>query len=150
LSITPFPKVLEVLFVEDSWGDVFLMREAFRDSRFPVNLNIVTDGEEALAFLKRENKHMEAPEPDLVLLDLNLPRMDGRVLLRRIKAHPRFKLLPVVVLTSSKLDTDMREVLGMEVDQYLVKPADLQGFRATTRQLWDFWQNSKAPLSQTD
>jgi two-component system, chemotaxis family, response regulator Rcp1 len=149
LNTMRFPKTLEILLVEDSWGDVFLISEAFRDSRFPVNLNIVTDGEDALAYLKREGKHAEAPEPNLVLLDLNLPRMDGRTFLRRIKAHPRFKRLPVVVLTSSRLDTDMREVSEMKADQYLVKPSDLNGFQEITRKLWEFWLKAKtSPLGQ--
>jgi two-component system, chemotaxis family, response regulator Rcp1 len=138
LKLSPFHKTFEILFAEDSWGDVFLFREAFRESNMPVNLNIVTDGEDALAYLNRESKYGGSPAPDLVLLDLNLPRMDGRALLRRIKNHPRFKLLPVVVLTSSTLESDVREVNEMNVNSYLVKPADLKGFQEIVRNLWDF------------
>lgn len=136
---SPFHKTVEVLLVEDSWGDVLLLREAFRDSGLPVNLNIVTDGEDALAYLNREPKYAGSPVPNLVLLDLNLPRMDGRALLRRVKNHPRFKSLPVVVLTSSTLESDIREVNEMKANSYLVKPADLRGFHEIAHNLWDYW-----------
>ena len=139
---SPFHKTLEILLVEDSWGDVLLLREAFQESRLPVNLNIVTDGEDALAYLNGESKYTGSPMPDLVLLDLNLPRMDGRALLRRVKNHPRFKRLPVVVLTSSALESDIREVNEMKANSYLVKPADLKGFHEIARKLWDFWLKS--------
>ena len=144
MSQKPFLKTIEVLLVEDSWGDVVLMRDAFREKHLPVNLNIVTDGEDALAYLNREPKYVQHPKPDLILLDLNLPRMDGRAFLRRVKNHPRFKAIPVVVLTSSRLETDIREVFEMNADQYLVKPTDLKGFHETARQLWQLWQKHVA------
>lgn len=150
MSTTAFHRTVEILLVEDSMGDIVLMREAFRDSRLPVNLNVVTDGEEALAYLKGEPKYAESPRPHFILLDLNLPRMDGRALLRRIKAHPRFKGLPVVVFTSSKLDSDIREVFEMHADHYVVKPSDLKGFHEIVRQLWEFWLNSKGPPPRSD
>jgi chemotaxis family two-component system response regulator Rcp1 len=142
LKPSPFHKTLEILFVEDSWGDVLLLREAFRESELPVSLNIVTDGEDALAYLNRDSKYAGAPAPDLVLLDLNLPRMDGRALLRRIKNHPRLKILPVIILTSSTLESDIREVNELNVNSYLVKPTDLKGFNVIARNLWDFWLKS--------
>jgi CheY-like chemotaxis protein len=130
---------VEVLLVEDNWGDVFLMKEAFREASLPVHLSIVTDGEEALAHLRREVHQDGSPGTVLVLLDLNLPRMNGRILLRRIKEEPGLRDLPVVVLSSSRLETDIRETLGMRASDYFVKPTDLPGFQETVRRLWDLW-----------
>jgi CheY-like chemotaxis protein len=130
---------VEVLWVEDNWGDVLLMKEAFQENHLRARLNVVTDGEEAMAFLNHEAKHLGAPSPDIILLDLNLPRMDGRALLRRLKRHPRFNAVPIVVLTSSRLDSDMREAFDMDANGYIVKPVDLSGFLQTTKTLQDFW-----------
>ncbi len=138
----PPPKKFEILLVEDNWGDALLMREAFRESGLVVKLSIVTDGEQALAFLNREGIFAEASRPDLILLDLNLPRMDGRGFLRRIKTHPAFQDLQVVVLTTSKLDSDIREVSERDIRGYIVKPVDLDGFLKVTRSLGDFLMKS--------
>lgn len=129
----------EILLVEDNSGDVFLLKKAFQESLVAAHLNIVTDGEEALAFLNREDRFKEAPAPDIVLLDLNLPRMDGRAVLRRIKSHPKFRTIPVIVLTSSRLESDVREAYEMSANGYLMKPLDLRGFQETARSLRDFW-----------
>ncbi|HXL74029.1 MAG TPA: response regulator [bacterium] len=137
-------KVFEILLVEDNWGDALLTKIAFKESRFSGNLNIVTDGEQALSFLKREDTYREAPLPDLILLDLNLPRMDGRTFLRRMKSEEKFRDLKVVVMTSSKLDSDFREIADMKVEGYLVKPLDLYGFFKVVEDLTDFLVNSKA------
>jgi len=132
-------KDVEVLLVEDNWGDVFLMKEALREAALPVRLSIVTDGEEALAYLTREVLYRVPSRTALVLLDLNLPRMDGRILLRRIKEEPLLRDLPVVVLSSSRLETDIRETLGMRASDYFVKPSDLHGFQETVKRLWEVW-----------
>jgi len=137
-------KKFEVLLVEDNWGDALLMKIAFEERKFLGRLNIVTDGEQALSFLNREDRYSKAPVPDLIVLDLNFPRMDGRAFLRRVKSHPRFTDLKVVVLTSSKLDSDVREVIGMNVNGYLVKPLDLYGFFNIVQDLMDFLVKSKA------
>jgi CheY-like chemotaxis protein len=137
-------KKYEILLVEDNWSDAMLTKLAFIESRFSGNLHLVTDGEQALSFLKREEPYLEAPMPDLILLDLNLPRMDGRAFLRRVKNLPQFQDLKVVVLTSSKLDTDIREVIGMNADGYLVKPLDLYGFFNVVKGLTDYLVKSKA------
>lgn len=134
----------EILLIEDNWGDALLTKIAFRESKFRGNLNIVTDGEQALSFLNREDPYHKAPLPDLILLDLNLPRMDGRTFLRRLKSQEKFCELKVVVLTSSKLDSDFREVIGMNANGYLVKPLDLYGFFKLVRDLTDFLEKSKA------
>jgi len=119
------------------------MKVAFSKCRFLSNLNIVTDGEQALAFLNREDKHVLAPLPDLILLDLNLPRMDGRTFLRRIKSAAQFSNLKVVVLSGSRLGTDVREVTDMQINGYLVKPLDLNGFYQIAKDLENFLLNSK-------
>jgi CheY-like chemotaxis protein len=137
-------KKYEVLLVEDNGSDALLTKIAFRENRFCGNLNIVTDGEQALAFLNREDPYLHAPLPDLILLDLNLPRMDGRTFLRRVRAQEKFRDLKVVVLTSSKLDSDFREVTDLSANAYLVKPLDLHGFFKLVRDLTDFLVNSKA------
>lgn len=136
---------LEVLFVEDNWGDVLLMKEAFRENRLDANLNVVTDGEAALAYLDNEAEGGVSRSPDIILLDLNLPRMDGRALLRRIKRDPRFQSLLVIILTSSHLDSDLREAYDMDANGYIVKPADLKGFLETARNLRDFWFKRAVP-----
>jgi CheY-like chemotaxis protein len=134
----------EILLIEDNWGDALLTKIAFKESKFRGNLNIVTDGEQALSFLNREDPYHKAPLPDLILLDLNLPRMDGRAFLRRLKSQEKFRELKVVVLTSSKLDSDFREVIEMNANGYLVKPLDLYGFFKLVQNLTDFLEKSKA------
>jgi two-component system, chemotaxis family, response regulator Rcp1 len=98
---------IEVLLVEDSEGDIRLTREAFRDSITPVILHVATDGEEAMAFLRREGEHANAPRPDIILLDLNLPRVDGREVLARIKKDKSLKTIPTVILTTSQSEDDI-------------------------------------------
>ncbi len=134
----------EILLVEDSWSDALLAKVAFGKSKFSPNLNIVCDGEQALSFLNQEEPYSKAPRPDLILLDLNLPRMDGRTFLRRLKCHQKFMDLKVAVLTSSQLDSDIREVADMKLCGYLIKPLDLVGFFRIARDLKDFLMESKA------
>lgn len=144
---TPSNKTLEILLVEDNWGDALLMKTAFKKRKFEANLTIVTDGEQALAYLNREDKYHSAPLPDLILLDLNMPRMDGRAFLRRVKRQAHFSALKVVVLSVSQLDSDFREMSDMRIDGYLVKPRDLYGFYQMMKDLEDFLLHCK-PLPQ--
>ncbi len=142
-------KKYEVLLVEDNGSDALLTKIAFRENRFYGNLSIVTDGEQALLFVNREDPYLHAPLPDLILLDLNLPRMDGRTFLRRLRAQEKFRDLKVVVLTSSKLDSDLREIKDLSANAYLVKPLDLYGFFRLVGDLTDFLKESKALPTQS-
>jgi chemotaxis family two-component system response regulator Rcp1 len=135
-------RIFEILMVEDNLGDVLLMTEAFQESRLPAHLSVVGDGEEALDFLGQRGKYHQAPKPDFILLDLNLPRMDGRAFLRRVRREGPYPEMPVVVLTTSRLRSDMREVWDLSVNAYIVKPADLAGFQQTIRSLQDFWKTT--------
>jgi len=146
LKPNPSRKAAQVLLVEDNWGDVLLMREALRQLSPSLNLNIVTDGENALAYLNGEGKYSDSPRPDFILLDLNLPRMDGRAFLRRLRGRLGFQELPVVVLTSSRLDSDVREAEGLGISGYLAKPGDLAGFLEVARRLREFWLRLAALL----
>ena len=125
--------------MEDNPADVLLITEAFKENRTPVHLNFVGDGEEAVDFLNRKGKYANAKTPDLILLDLNLPRMDGKSFLGRIKPGGLFKSIPVIVLTSSRSDLDIREVYEMNANCYIVKPADLDGYIETAKKIHDFW-----------
>ncbi len=130
---------IEVLLVEDSPGDVWLMREVFRTLNPSVHFNVAVDGAEALAFLKREGAHTDAPRPDLTLLDLNLPKMDGREVLARIKNDDSLKTLPVVILTTSDADTDITESYQLGANSYVCKPVGLRAFESVAKSICDFW-----------
>jgi two-component system, chemotaxis family, response regulator Rcp1 len=132
-------RIAEILLVEDNPADVLLITEAFKENRLKANLNVVNDGEEALDYLNRKGKHAEAKTPDYILLDLNLPRMDGRTFLGRVKRESLFKSIPVIVLTSSRSDLDIREVYELNANCYIVKPSDLDGYMETVKKLQDFW-----------
>ena len=129
----------EVLLVEDSPGDVRLTREAFKDAKLHVNLHVVSDGIEAMAFLKREGVYIRAPRPDLILLDLNLPRKDGRQVLEEIKAAPGLMTIPVVILTTSDSDEDVLRTYRLHANCYISKPVDLDGFLRVVQSIDDFW-----------
>src|ERR687884_1433856 len=118
-------RAIEILLVEDSPGDVRLTREALRDGKVRNNLSVVTDGVEALAFLRREGRYADAPRPDLILLDLNLPKKDGREVLAEIKADPNLRRIPVVVLTTSEAEQDIVETYNLHANCYVKKPVDL-------------------------
>ncbi len=120
-------------------GDVVLLTEAFKESQIKAKMKVVTTGEEAMDYLKGGEKRGDDPMPDLILLDLNLPRMDGRALLRRLKSDPVLKSLPIIVLSSSSLETDIREVYDMNANCYIVKPSDLEGFFKVAKSLKEFW-----------
>ena len=130
---------LEVLLVEDSPGDVRLTREAFRNSERPINLKVASDGVEAMAVLRREGPHVDALRPDLILLDLNLPKMDGREVLARIKEDADLKTIPTVILTSSLAEADIVKSYQLQANCYLSKPVRLDKFEALVKSINDFW-----------
>ena len=120
-SIGTDAKPIEVLLVEDSPGDVRLTREAFKDAKVLLNMHVASDGTEAMAFLRREQGHANAPRPDLILLDLNLPKKDGREVLEEIKQSPTLKSIPVVILTTSTSDADIQKSYLLHANCYITK-----------------------------
>jgi len=130
---------MEILLVEDSPGDVRLTREAFRDSNGSIRLHVVTDGVEAMAFLRKEGVHAGARRPDIILLDLNLPRMDGREVLAHIKQDDDLKSIPTVILTTSEAEADIANSYVLNANCYLAKPVQLAAFESLVRSINDFW-----------
>jgi chemotaxis family two-component system response regulator Rcp1 len=130
---------IEVLLIEDSPGDVRLTKEAFRFVNSAINLSVAVDGVEAMAFLRREGIYAGAPRPDLVLMDLNLPRMDGRVVLAHIKEDDSLKLIPTVILTTSDAEADIFKSYELQANCYLTKPVQLDEFDSLVRSINDFW-----------
>ncbi|MDE2482840.1 MAG: response regulator [bacterium] len=135
----PDSGVIEVLLVEDSPSDARLTQEAFKDGKIRNRLHLVSDGVEALAFLKREGRHADAVRPDLVLLDLNLPKLDGREVLKRIKTDPELRTIPVVILTTSEAETDIAAAYEYHANCYIQKPVDLKSFLKIVAAIEDFW-----------
>ena len=132
-------EAMEVLIVEDSPGDVRLTREAFRDAKVHINLHVASDGAEAMAFLEREGEHLNSPRPDLILLDLNLPKKDGRQVLEEIKESPTLKSIPVVILTTSASEADILRSYLLHANCYITKPVDLNGFLNVVKSIDNFW-----------
>ena len=130
---------IEILLVEDNPGDVELTREALHDSKVHMRLSVVSDGVEALAFLKREGAHADAPRPDLILLDLNLPKKDGRAVLADIKQDGSLRHIPVVILTSSQAEQDILKAYDLHANCYVTKPVDLDQFITIVRSIEQFW-----------
>ena len=130
---------IEVLLVEDDPGDVMMTREAFQDYKLHNELHVVSDGAEAMAFLRHEGEYAGRPRPDLVLLDLNLPRMDGRQVLEAIKSDPELASIPVVVLTTSENEDDVLRSYSLHANAYVTKPVDFQRFIEVVRQIDDFF-----------
>jgi len=130
---------IEVLLVEDSPGDVRLTREAFKDAKVHINLHVASDGTEAMDFLYREGKHSNVPRPDLILLDLNLPKKDGREVLEEIKESPALKSIPVVILTTSASDADILRSYRLHANCYITKPVGLDGFLEVVKSIDSFW-----------
>jgi chemotaxis family two-component system response regulator Rcp1 len=130
---------INVLLVEDSPGDVRLTREAFREANGSVLLHVAPDGVEAMAFLRQEGAHVEAPRPDFILLDLNLPKMDGREVLAHIKADPDLRTIPTIILTTSEADADILKSYELNANAYLRKPVTLDAFESLVRSINDFW-----------
>jgi len=130
---------IEILLVEDSPGDVRLTREAFQDVNQAVHLNVVADGVEAMAFLRLLGEHARAPRPDLILLDLNLPRMDGREVLARIKNDESLKTIPTVILSTSEAAVDIQKSYELQANCYLSKPVLFDAFDSLVKNINDFW-----------
>jgi chemotaxis family two-component system response regulator Rcp1 len=130
---------VEILLVEDNPGDVRLAKEALKDAKVRNNLHVVEDGVEALAFLHREGKYADAPHPDLILLDLNLPKKDGREVLAEIKADENLKRVPVVILTMSEAEEDILKTYDLHANCYITKPVDLDQFIKVVKSIEDFW-----------
>jgi len=138
---------IEVLLVEDSPGDVRLTREAFRDANPTIHLHVASDGVEAMAYLRREGVYAQAPRPDLILLDLNLPKMDGREVLAHIKHDAGLKTIPTVILTTSSAEADIVKSYQLQANCYLTKPVQLDAFESLVKSINDFWL-TRAKLPQ--
>jgi two-component system, chemotaxis family, response regulator Rcp1 len=130
---------IEVLLVEDSPGDVRLTREVFSDANKSIHLHVATDGVDAMAFLRHEGSHAHEPRPDLILLDLNLPKMDGREVLAHIKEDADLKMIPTVILTTSDAEVDIAKSYQLQANCYLTKPVQLDAFEALVKSINDFW-----------
>jgi CheY-like chemotaxis protein len=133
------PPPVEILLVEDDPGDVLMTQEALSDAKLVNNLHVVDNGEEALTFLRREGPYAEAPRPGLILLDLNLPRVDGRQVLAEIKADESLRRIPVVVLTTSEAEEDILRSYDLHANAYVTKPVDFESFVRVVRQVDDFY-----------
>lgn len=135
----PDYRPIEILLVEDNLGDVRLIREALKDAKVHNRISVVGDGVDALAFLRQEGKYTDAPRPDLILLDLNLPKMNGREVLSVIKQDEELRNIPVVVVTSSEADQDIVESYKLHANCYVTKPVDLDQFFHIVKAIRDFW-----------
>jgi CheY-like chemotaxis protein len=130
---------IEVLLVEDNPGDAELTRIALEDSKISVNLNVVEDGVEAMAFLQKQGNYANAPHPDIVLLDLNLPKKDGREVLAEIKADKKLRRIPVVVLTTSQSEEDILKAYNLSANCFITKPVDFDQFVKIVQSIENFW-----------
>jgi chemotaxis family two-component system response regulator Rcp1 len=133
------PKIIEILLVEDSPTDVLMAREALTEAKLLNNIHVTEDGVEALEFLRKEGKYTHAPRPDLILLDLNLPRKNGREVLAELKADPTFKSIPVVVLTTSRAEEDILRSYNLHANCYVVKPVEFDKFVQAVKSISHFW-----------
>ena len=139
MNPTERPDPIEVLLVEDDPGDVLLIQEAFEDNKVSNRLHVVSDGVEALEFMRQQGPHSEAPRPDLVLLDLNLPRKDGREVLAEVKEDDALRSIPVVVLTTSQAEEDVLRSYDLHANAYVTKPVDFDRFIGVVRQIDQFF-----------
>ena len=130
---------LQILLVEDSVGDVRLTLEAFKDAKVHVKLHVASDGAEAMAFLRREGTHSNVPRPDLILLDLNLPKKDGREVLAEVKGDSNLQTIPVVILTTSESEADILKSYSLHANCYITKPVSLDRFLKVVKSIDDFW-----------
>ena len=130
---------IQILMIEDSADDIEFTVEAFREAKFRINLNVVQDGVEAMAFLRKEGKYADTPRPDLILLDLKLPKKNGREVLAEIREDEKLTRLPVVILTSSHAEEDVLKSYELHANCYITKPLDLAGFTTVVKAIEDFW-----------
>ena len=135
----PENRPIEILLVEDDPGDVLMTREAFEDYKIANQLSVVSNGEDAIAFLRRQGRFADAPTPDLVLLDLNLPRRNGREVLADIKSDPELRRIPVVILTTSDAEEDVIAAYDLHANAYVRKPVDFEQFVSAVRAIDDFF-----------
>jgi chemotaxis family two-component system response regulator Rcp1 len=140
---------INVLMVEDSPGDVRLTQEAFREANLDIRVHVATDGVEAMAFLRHEGPNAKSPRPDLILLDLNLPKMDGREVLAQIKNDDDLKTIPTVILTTSDAEGDIVRSYQLQANCYLSKPVELEAFETIVKSINDFWLNKVKLPHQT-
>ena len=138
-ALKKFGKIIEILLVEDNPGDVRLTQEALRGAKVKVILSVVNDGVEAMAYLRQEGKYKDVSRPDLILLDLNMPRKNGHEVLSEMKADDALKQIPVVVLTVSKSDEDIIKSYNLHANCFITKPVDLIQFLNVVRSIEDFW-----------
>jgi CheY-like chemotaxis protein len=137
---------IDILLVEDSPGDIRLTQEAFRAANSEIRLHVAMDGVQALAFLAQEGEHSNAPRPDLILLDLNLPKKDGREVLKHIRSDEKLKSIPTVILTTSDSSIDINNSYKLQANSYLSKPVQLEKFESIVRSINDFWfEKAKLP-----
>jgi chemotaxis family two-component system response regulator Rcp1 len=139
LTVEARGRPAELLLIEDNYGDVLLTREAFRSARISNNLAVAGDGEQALAMLRREDPYADQVTPDVILLDLNLPRMDGREVLEAIKNDPKLQRIPVIVLTSSKAEIDIVKTYDLGANGYIVKPVTFERLQEIVASIETFW-----------
>jgi chemotaxis family two-component system response regulator Rcp1 len=139
MHATRVHRPIEILLAEDNPGDVRLTQEAFKEGRILNQLHVVSDGMEALAFLRQEGEYKESPRPDLILLDLNMPRMNGRELLGVIKQDESLRRIPVVILTTSDAEEDIARSYDMHANCYVSKPVDFDRFIQVVQSIQDFW-----------
>jgi CheY-like chemotaxis protein len=139
MSAARFGRPVEILLVEDNPGDVGLTRETLKDSKLLNHISVVDDGVKAMAFLRLEGKYAKATRPDLILLDLNLPRKDGRQVLAEIKTNEQLRRIPVVVLTTSSAEQDILQTYNLHANCFITKPVDLDQFTAVVKAIEEFW-----------
>ena len=139
MQYSPMGKAMDVLLVEDNPGDVRLTQEALREGKIAVNLSVAKDGIEAVDFLHRRGKFQDAPRPELILLDLNLPRRNGREVLSEIKADPNLRRIPTVIMTTSSADQDVETAYSLNANCFMTKPMELDDYMAMIHAIEDFW-----------
>jgi len=139
MNMEKMGRAVQMLLVEDNLGDIRLTKETLRDAKVMVNLHVVGDGVEAMAFLRQEGKYTRSPRPDLVLLDLNLPKKDGREVLTEVKQDPDLRRIPVVILTISNGQEDILKSYNLHANAYVTKPLNLEQFSKIVKAIEDFW-----------